>query len=385
MLLLVTAFLLGQALPPNHPPIPDDRAAAPSAADLIKSLEASGANDKDKPFEIAASIGRLYLGQGQFAEAAKAYEQAIAKAEPLKLFYDAQRKAAGGAAIPAADSVGCARPSGTTLQSLFERAQEKAKAKQAPAAVACARAALEDVVDVETSLGHARFLGGDAGGALTAYEKVLALTPDAVDARYSRAALLVDTKGDDAKALTQAKQDFEQILKLVPTGPRAAQATRLLERVKAALAAGGLSKLASVKLPPPSAPPPGPPMLSQAQMDAFANAPKSPEQDAKFAELITTGEDHLAHGRYQEALDGFKQVMPFQPDNPRLRAAMAWALIKLGKPMADRVWQVATETPDAVAALGDTLKAKGDADGAKALWQRLGDAVPAYKPKLEGR
>ncbi len=385
MVHLLAVLLLGQALPPNHPPLPADLGQAPSANDLIKSLEAAGAKDKEKPFEIAASIGRLYLGQGQYGEAAKAYEQAVAKAEPLKLLYDAQKKALGSQPVPAPDTVGCAADDKATLASLLGRAQEKAKAKQPAAAVACATAALQEVVDVETSLGHARYLAGDASGALASYEAVLSLAPSATEARYSRAALLLDTRGDDPKVLEQAQQDFEQVLKLAPSGPRAAQAARLLERVKAAKAGGGLSKLASVKLPPAQAPAPSLPALSPAQMEAFANAPKSPEQDAKFAALIAEGEEHLAKGRFQDALNGYKQVMPFQPENARLRAGMAWALFKLGKPMAERVWQVASENPDAVAALGDTLKAKGDVEGAKALWQRLGDTVPAYKPKLEGR
>jgi hypothetical protein len=49
-----------------------------------------------------------------------------------------------------------------------------------------------------------------------------------------------------------------------------------------------------------------------------------------------------------------------------------------------------TWAPDAIAELGDTLKAdtlkaKGDVEGAKALWQRLRESVPSYAPKLEGR
>ena len=53
--------------------------------------------------------------------------------------------------------------------------------------------------------------------------------------------------------------------------------------------------------------------------------------------------------------------------------------------MADNVWRVATGNPDAIAELGDSLKAKGDLEGARAVWQRLKESVPAYAPKLEGK
>jgi cytochrome c-type biogenesis protein CcmH/NrfG len=78
--------------------------------------------------------------------------------------------------------------------------------------------------------------------------------------------------------------------------------------------------------------------------------------------------------------------MPYQPDNARLRAGMAWTMIRLNRqPMADNVWNVAAQNPDAISALGDALKSKGDAEGAKAVWQRLKDTVPTYAPKLEGK
>jgi thioredoxin-like negative regulator of GroEL len=105
-----------------------------------------------------------------------------------------------------------------------------------------------------------------------------------------------------------------------------------------------------------------------------------------FAKLISDAEEHLARGRFQDALTAYKQVMPYQPENARLRAGMAWTMIKLNRqPMADNVWRVATQTPDAVAELGDALKAKGDVEGAKAVWQRLKESVPSYAPKLEGK
>ena len=63
---------------------------------------------------------------------------------------------------------------------------------------------------------------------------------------------------------------------------------------------------------------------------------------------------------------------------------MAWAMVKLNKqPMADNVWRVASQSPEAIDALGETLKAKGDAEQAKAVWERLAGSVPSYADKLK--
>jgi predicted negative regulator of RcsB-dependent stress response len=47
--------------------------------------------------------------------------------------------------------------------------------------------------------------------------------------------------------------------------------------------------------------------------------------------------------------------------------------------MAANVWSVAVSSDAAaVEALGDTLKAKGDDTGARALWARLKQSAPGY-------
>ena len=197
-------------------------------------------------------------------------------------------------------------------------------------------------------------------------------------------ALTIDEGPDDVKALEVGLADLDRFLMLAPASPKARSAKALRDRARAGLEAGGLSKLAPVATAEPS-PTAGMPALDPATIAAFQSAPKSAEADARHARLIEDGEEALAKGRYQEALDGFKQVMPYQPDNPRLRAAMAWSLVKLGKPMADNVWRVATQAPEAVDALGDRLKAKGDVEGARALWRRLAESVPEYAAKVEAK
>ena len=358
------------ATPPNHPPI-GQGATAPSADDLIRKLEGAGdLKTREKPFEIAATLGRLYLGQGRYPEAATYYTQAVEKAEPPARFTKRSSRPSARPRLPTAAEAGCLATSESTLSSLFDAAQEKAKAKNVPAAVACARAALHPVIEAETTLGHARFLAGDAPGALKAYDSALALFDSNLDARYARAALLLDTQGDDAAALKRAKADFEAVIATSKDSSKGKQAQRLLARATEAIAAGGLSKLSTQK-PTPVAEAPRMPALAPETMAAFQNAPRGPEQEAGWAKSLDAAEDSLAHAQYQAALDSYKQVMPFQPENPRVRAGMAWSLVKLNKPMAPTVWGVAMQNPEAFEVLAKTLEGKGDAEGAKALRERV--------------
>ena len=391
-MIALVLLLLAQPLPPNHPPT--DGRPAPAADDLVKKLDATaGLKEKDKPFEIAASLGRLYFGQGRYADAQVFFKQAVAGSDDARTLFLAQRKLAGSKPLPGAPEVGCESKPDVTLVALHDKAKALAAAKNAPGATSCLKAALAPLMELEVMLGHTQFLLHDPAAALFTYNRALDTFESNPEARYARAALTLDAFGDDVAALGRAKADFERFLKDVPTSALSANAKRLLERTTAAIAAGGLSKLAvtpeQVAAVAPKPPPPGPgqpPVLTKELVDAFQNAPRTPEMETNFAKLVSDAEEHLARGRFQDALSAYKQVMPYQPDNARLRAGMAWTMIKLNRqPMADNVWRVATQSPDAVSALGDALKAKGDLEGARAVWQRLKDTVPDYAPKLEGK
>jgi tetratricopeptide (TPR) repeat protein len=132
----------------------------------------------------------------------------------------------------------------------------------------------------------------------------------------------------------------------------------------------------------------GMPALTKEMVESVQNTERTPELEAGLAKLVEQGEEHLAAGRYQEALAAYTRVVPFQPENGRAKAGMAWALMGLGRPMADRIWSVAVESDAAaVEKLGDTLQAKGDAKGAKALWTKLRASAPNYagKASLEAK
>jgi thioredoxin-like negative regulator of GroEL len=121
-------------------------------------------------------------------------------------------------------------------------------------------------------------------------------------------------------------------------------------------------------------------------MEALKKIDVTPDMVQGFESTIAAAEDQLAAGKFQDALNSYKQVMPFQPENGRVRAGMAWSLVKLGRqPMADNVWNVAAGDPAAIDALGDSLAKKGDVAGAKGVWAKLKDTVPAYAPKLEAK
>lgn len=396
----------GEPLPPNHPPIDGTAAPRPAAGrmsgveDLLRKLDASPeAVNKDRPFETSVTIGRLYLSQGRLKDGALYYEQAVKKAEPVRELYQAQKKLAGKAPLPAPAAVGCPAEAGATLDGLTSKAKEQVAAKRPAAAAACAKAALSPLMEVEAVLGHAKFMLGDAAGALAVYEKNLGTFEANADVRYARAALLLDSKGDDVGSLKAAKGDFERFLKEVPTSPRAPQAKRLLERTDAALVAGGMTKLVGSTPPPPPpqlpaqpvAPPFAaqqgtgvPPQLTPEQMAAFAQVKNNPEAAANLARQVEEAEEHLARGRYAEALSSYRAVMPYDP-SPRVQAGMAWVQVKLGRPVAERIFGAAAQNPDEVAALGDRLKARGDEAGAKALWKKLAETVPAYAPRLQGK
>lgn len=368
-------------------------APSPSADELMKRLDATaGLKEKDKPFEISASLGRLYFGQGRYGDALGFFKQAVEGAGDARALYLAQKKLLGDKPVPGAKDVGCEPKPDVTLAALHEKAKVFAAAKNAPSAAACLKAALAPLMELEVLLGNTQFLLHDTAAALFTYTRALDTFESNADARYSRAALTLDAFGDDVAALGRAKADFEKFLSDAPTSPRAPTAKRLLARTNEAIAAGGLSKSnvtpEQVAALAPAQPQGGvqPPVLTKEMMDAFQNAPRTPEMEANFAKLIADAEEHLARGRFQDALTAYKQVMPYQPENARLRAGMAWTMIKLNRqPMADNVWRVATQTPDAIVELGDALKAKGDVEGARAVWTRLKETVPSYAGRLEGK
>ena len=391
------------ALPPGHPQV-DPSQKPLSTPELIQKLDATAdLKERPKTFEVAASLGKLYYATARYADAAVYLKQAMDKADPARAVLVEARAKAGKAARPSLAEAGC--PLGdASLDASLGPAREKLKAGNAAAAAACAEQAWVMVSDVGRQLSNAHFLAGDGKASLAVLDGLLTTQDADAEALFLRGAVRLDIASEDAKALGQSKKDLERCLAVAPNGPRAAFAQALLARLNAALGEGGLRKLdakeAAVDRAKPvpnlaaAAPPPfanapfagggggggaGAPALSQDAINAVQNTERTPELESGLQKLVEEGEDHLAHGRFEEALNAYKRVVPFQPNNGRAKAGMAWALVGLGKPMADRIWGVAVSAdPSAVDHLGDALKAKGDANGAKLLWQKLAQTDQSY-------
>lgn len=375
---VLVAALLGQAqaLPPGHPPVeaaplPPDHPPlaagrpAPTAAELIEELQKRAAAGEPPTFETAIALGRLHYSQARYAESARAFAEAMAHLAPLD------------ARVPApvaAPAEGCPQPPSPMAERIA----------QARRTAGCAQALLLEVQDLRALQANALYLAGDLKGARAVLDRLLVLQPRRAQALLHRALLTIEQGEDDVPALRRAAADLEQAAQ-DPALTAAAQ--RYRARVDAAIAAGGFTR---VKAPTPAGPVRGapslPPALSAETIRAFESVERTPQLDARLSALVDQGEARLAARDYEGAMAAYRQVMPLQPENPRLRAGMAWALIGLDRqPMADRVWKVALEDPGAVERLGDALLQKGDAAGARGLWERLAKDRSDWAARLEAK
>jgi tetratricopeptide (TPR) repeat protein len=393
-------------------------AKPPSTDELLRRLDATPElKGRPKPFEVSAALGKLYYSRGRWSDAAEAFRQAWETAAPVRTLFAAERARTQGA-LPPADTVGCRLSADAAVAALTTRAKEAAARGEHGTAAACALEALGPALEAGALLGHSLALSGDGKAALAAYGRVLEVQPRQPDALYGHASVTFDVRGDDLTALRGARKELETFLAVAPSAPQAPSARALLPRLEAVIAAGGATRFAAGRekaraqgtvaaaAPPaasPPRPPPGvaapapggappmaagpgvPPPLSRETVEAIQATPRTPEFEANLARLLEEGEAKLAADRYQEALNDYRQVMPYRPEDGRLRAGMAWALVGLQRqPMADNIWRVAVESdPAAVDALGDRLLAKGNRAGAKALWTRLLGTAPGYPARTK--
>jgi tetratricopeptide (TPR) repeat protein len=392
-------------LPPGHPAIAPG-ASPPSADELLRRMDAQpDLKSRPKPFEIAVAVGKLYYGRGRWADARDFFQQAEQGAAPLRALLLTERRQVHGA-LPTAEAAGCRLSSETAVQAAAEKARALAAKKEHGPAAACALEALAPALEGTALLGNTLALMGEPAAALAAYGRVLEVSPKAPQALYGHAALLFDTKSDDLRALRAARSELQSYVETWPSLPQTPQARALLQRTEALLTAGGATKLAEAEArarrqspPLASAPsvsgtssgaptgtasgPSAPPPLSSETIEAIRNTQRTPEMEANFARLLDDGESKLASSRYAEAFEDYKQVMPFQPENGRLRAGMAWALVGMKRqPMADNIWRVAvTADPASVDALGDRLLQRGNGADAQALWTKLMASAPEYSAR----
>lgn len=399
-------------LPAGHPSVAPG-SAAPSTDELLRKMDAQpDLKTRPKPYEVAAAIGKLYYGRGRWADARDFFVQAEKTAEPVRTLYLQQRKQVKGA-LPDAAAAGCRVSSDMAVEKAAEKARSLAAEKKPGPAATCALEALGPVLESTALLGNTLALMGDSKGALAAYQRVLQVDPRNALALYGDGAVTFDVKGDDIAALKAARKELQTAVEVAPNASQTASARAYIERIDQVIAAGGATKFARqqeklraeakpvvatgpmagpmagapMAAPPQAAPaaagPGVPPQLSKETMEAFEKTQVTPEMQANFARLIDDGEAKLVANKYQDALDDFRQVMPYQPNNARLRAGMAWALVGLQRqPMADNVWRVAVGSdPASVDALGDRLAKGGNRNSARALWTKLQTSAPDYAAK----
>lgn len=378
-------------LPPGHPPLdqlqgmrapllpPGSPAQGPSAEDSVRTLDQTkDSKTREKGFEVAAAVGKLYYGQARYADAAEYLGQAWAKSEPAR---------AAAKKLSPAPGTPCAQPTLGLAELLARRSDAKLLA-------ACLPQGVEASLEVGEMRANALFLAGDLQGAISALNALLEAAPARGEALFSRGAVRLEGWGDDPAELKKAKADFDRLLKVAPGSPRAAGAKALSARADLLIAAGGAKKLAQREAAERRAHPAGAPggevqpaggqsgdiaPVSPEAMEAVKNTERTPELKQGLAKLVEEGEAHLAKREYDEALGDYTRVVPFEPENGRAKAGMAWAMVGLKKPAAERVWEVAVSSdPAAVDALGKMLQAAGAGADAKELWKKLAQSAPGY-------
>ena len=390
-------------LPPGHPHVGSGN-APPSAQELLRQLDGQpDLKSRDKTFEVAAALAKLYFSNARYLDSTEYFRQALEKAAPVRSYYLDQAERVGALRRPNRDlaseltrihdvlaklqgksaaELGCKLSSDSAVEAVFL----KAKSLKGGDALACAREALRPVVEAQSLYATALYLSGDAKAALREHERVLEVSPAEEESLYGYAGTLWDSKPDDA-ALKGARAVLALELAWNPQGLHASGAKKLAAHLKTVADAGGPAAYRAHHLAPAAvagagtASGPGMPApLSKDVVEAVQNTEMTPEMVKGLEGLVGTAEEHLAHQRYQDALDAYKRVIPFQPNNGRARAGMAWALVGLNRqPMAERIWSVAVQS-DAAAVdhLGDALAQKGDRAGAVTLWKKLVASAPAY-------
>ncbi len=163
----VWSLALSVALSQNAAP------PGPNPEELIKKIDSTpDLKGKEKPFEIASSLARLYFSQGRTKDAQVYAKEALAAAEPALRFYVDQKKALGsGKPTPEAEAK-CEpeKPKEANLVNVVELAKKQASSGKVALAVTCARKAVAGVPEVLMMDGNASFLAHDYANARKAYE-----------------------------------------------------------------------------------------------------------------------------------------------------------------------------------------------------------------------
>jgi len=336
-------------MPPSHPlhQAGEEKHRFADLPDVITRLdETEGLKNAPKTFEVATSIAAEYAKANRVEEAALYFGQAWEKTQQVRALF---LQLSG---VPAEATCEEVLP-GKELA--LEFAKAKAQTPQAKQA-ACVRLLMPAVTETGRQLALFQTLAKDMEGAKNTWESLWALDSTSLEAAYALGVLLLETEGDNLAALARAQKLLHGVAQA--KHPRASQARSVLVRAEAALKAGGNSK------------------VRRGRAEAFKPAGLSfalPEAPATEAQALEEAEGLLAQKQYQQAVSRYLRLVDANQRSARVDAGMALALTRMGmqESMAERVWKAAEQTPEALERLAHTLKAKGNEEDARWIWEKL--------------
>ena len=113
-------------VPEGHPPMTGR--APPTAEQLLQQLDGmQGLREREKTFEIASSLGKLYYTNGRPADAIPYFLQAEEKGKGARELFLAQRKKLGRTPVPSAEAANCGFKPGMPVEEMAAAAQARAK------------------------------------------------------------------------------------------------------------------------------------------------------------------------------------------------------------------------------------------------------------------
>src|SRR4051812_21306062 len=194
-------------LPPDHPAVTSGGRAPPSADELIKQLDSQGGlQSKDKPFDIAWALARLYYSQARWKEAATYVSQAISKVDGADRLL-AEQKRRGAAAPTQGDCGGHGSPGDV----IFQTGKAPPPKGDASGASLCFFKVSQNVARARELRAQALYLSGDTTGAKAELDKVLAAIPGQDSSRLMRGILIAEANPDDKPGLERARSDFAEV------------------------------------------------------------------------------------------------------------------------------------------------------------------------------
>lgn len=367
-LLALTAIASAACIPDTPAPAPAAKPAASAApaanAGTIPEITPEIANDpkklletvdalreqlKGKPrdFQVNVALGNLFYDNGRYVEAIEYFTDGLAltkDVEPLMLAAKADPKPVG--ATPAECGFDAVNPAARGNKP-FEQVLATVAAfdKTNPDGARACRVSLAPVVaGLHARRGNSWYLVGNPEKAKEDHAAALALDGNHPEALFFLGALTFELARGDAAELEKGRGYWQKLLEVAPDHARAELVKQTLPRVHELFGARPNPMAGHPPVAGNDAPPQGPAPLAPGVAEAMAKVERTPELEANLDKLLADGDKLLTEGKWQQALDTFKQVMPLRPDG-RVALGMGVALRELGKPMAERIIQQAAVMP----------------------------------------